>query len=743
MSQTEAGVSCLEDCPRKGDQKLRNLFQDISSGKENSSFNLKESFKEKLQKRVKGQIQAKLAESQRLRACLKGEEGDRDWFQKHIPQVDWGLMKEVCKKTKKSLRASIQKRWPEMRKHLALSQVNPDQIVTGKPYLAFSLKHELSGFGSIPKLTETEQKKVKEHWAEQVKKIPSEMNPDQFEAAFLKGNGELLGKNLNTKDMENLRKATWKMQKESRDRYRQLIEEIPLLAFLKTGNPESPKEWDRAFSKMETNLKNLLEEAEKGDMSFLLSFEPLVEGLIQESKGGYCLTAERERKKAENQKSAKAWRMAGLGVLAALPCFISGPVGTSLCLSTGLALSGTGYVLAKGEVKTSSGRALMGKDFETIAELVEKDRDRIWELLLLPTSVFGVTAPVLKGAKALLNSKKLPQNRSTLSQSPQKTPTKDSKPPPPAHKAQALKEKGFGSAWSKGIDELEEWTAVRKQMQALNADPRKTHIQYFADQVEEHLAFAGKSLGPKNKSKRKFLEIFKQEAKKAISERRVTYEWWLKFNMRMSGLLSDRRTKITDIMELDRRFDKDYRHIIEHFPSKMAIPTTNGELGIITLNRAQNEGVFPVGLIDQPKKADGVIRDPEHFLDHDMRHVINQKPGKKEHHKKMQTLMESLPTDKRKRAELVYFTATHELHWGAAILSESPKHAMRNVRGTREEISDFLTEEFYKNLRAGVFSEKMAGFGKKFSEMKSSDKVEYIRNTIIEDFMREIYDASL
>ena len=121
LSQTEGGALCLEGCleaegknssVQNGLVNLDQTLQELSSGKEKSSLNLKESFKKKLRKRVKGQIQAKLAESQRLRACLKGKEGDRSWFQKNIPQVDWALMKEVCKKNKKSLQASLQKHWP-------------------------------------------------------------------------------------------------------------------------------------------------------------------------------------------------------------------------------------------------------------------------------------------------------------------------------------------------------------------------------------------------------------------------------------------------------------------------------------------------------------------------------------------------------------------------------------------------------------------------------------------------------
>ena len=486
---------------------------------------------------------------------------------------------------------------------------------------------------------------------------------------------------------------------------------------------------------MEENLEDLLKEAEKGDMVFLLSFKPLVEELIQESKGGYCLTAEREREKAEKQKSAKAWRMAGLGVLApCLPCFISGP-GAPLCLSAGLALSGTGYVLAKGEVTTSSGRILMGKDLETIAELVEKDKNRIWELMLLPTSVFATLAPIFKGAKVLLNSKKLPQNNKAPLQSPQ-APTyrktvssEDLKLPPPTHKAQALKEKGFGSAWSKGIDELEEWTAVKKQLQALKADPRKTHIQYFADQIEDHIAFVERGLDPADKSKKRFLEIFRKQGQKAISEERVTYEWWLKFNFRMISLLSD----TTNILEMNTYFRAN-EELISKFPSRMALPTTKGEMGIITLNRAQKEGISPLGLISKSKKVDGQIKDPAQFFTHDIDHAIRQSKPAKEQHKKMQTLMESLPTDKRKRAELVYFTATHEVLEGLSFLSTSK---------TREEVAKSLSRSFYDGLIRGIFSEKMAGLGKKFSEMKSSDKVDYIRDSIIEDFMREIYDSSL
>ena len=166
----------------------------------------------------------------------------------------------------------------------------------------------------------------------------------------------------------------------------------------------------------------------------------------------------------------------------------------------------------------------------------------------------------------------------------------------------------------------------------------------------------------------------------------------------------------------------------------MAVPNLNGEMGIITLNRAQNEGIFPIGLINQAKKVDGQIKDPEQFFDHDLVHTLRQRQGQKEQHKKIETLMENLPIDKRKRAELVYFTVTHETSVGSSFLSSGK---------TREEVADFLTQQFHYRLRGEVFSKKMAGLGKKFSEMSYSNKTEYIREHVIEDFMRTIYDPSL
>ena len=123
---------------------------------------------------------------------------------------------------------------------------------------------------------------------------------------------------------------------------------------------------------------------------------------------------------------------------------MAGPVGAVACLGSGLGAGLTGYAVAEGQVRDSLGRALTGKEYERMAELVERDKEKFWELILLPTAGFGTTAGAIKGAKTLLKPKKLSQN-------PQKVATdfyrkqvrsEDLKLPPPTRQAEELKKKG-------------------------------------------------------------------------------------------------------------------------------------------------------------------------------------------------------------------------------------------------------------------------------------------------------------
>ena len=352
-------------------------------------------FREKLQKRVIGQIESKLFQTKVLRACATE---DRNWLSRQ--KADWPLMKEVCKQRTKDLKSELKTRWPEMRINRVLSQVNIDQIVTGKPNLSFPLSHTVSDFSPMPKLTKKEQEKVKRWWANSL----SEADVDKVTATDIKSKfleGQPL-KDLTHDDQNQLRKATWEMQKKAKDSYFEIMSEMPILGYLSTGNPNK-KELGEALLKIEENLGDFLKKAKdpKAEMGLLLSFKPLVEELLKETKE-YCLAAEGARIQAENDESLKNWGLLGLGVLAAVPCFITGPVGATACLTAGMAFGVAGYKQAQVAKEESLGRVLTGKEFETLAGLDAKEKEEFLAKVFLPLGAFGTTAVPARAASGAI-----------------------------------------------------------------------------------------------------------------------------------------------------------------------------------------------------------------------------------------------------------------------------------------------------------------------------------------------------
>ena len=352
-------------------------------------------FREKLQKRVIGQIESKVFQTEMLRSCVTG---NRNYFSQK--KVDWPLMKETCKKHTKKLKSAIKTRWPEMRTNLVLSQVNADQIVTGNPNLSFPLSHTVSDFSPMPKLTEKEKKTVKTRWANSLSKADlDKVTSSDFKSKFLEGQPL---KDLSAKDQGQLRRATWDMQKKAKDSYFEIMSEMPVLGFLKKGNPNK-KELGEALLKKEEKLREFLKKVQdpEADMGLLLSLKPLVEELLRENSD-YCLVAEQARIQAENDKSLENWGMLGLGVLAAVPCFITGPIGATACLTAGMALGFAGYKHAQVGKEEALGRVLTGKEFETFAGLSEKEKEEFLAKMFLPLGAFGTTAVPARAASAAI-----------------------------------------------------------------------------------------------------------------------------------------------------------------------------------------------------------------------------------------------------------------------------------------------------------------------------------------------------
>ena len=370
-------------------------------------------FMKKLKKRVIGQIESKIFQSQVLRACVTQ---DKNYFRQK--NIKWSLMKDDCEKRNLELKTSIKTRWSTMRLNLALSQVHPDQLVAGNPSFSFPLFHKISSFSSIGRLTTSEQSLAKKRWTDQLGKVSLDnFTASEFKERFLKGQLFLpmeKGKYLTSKDRKQLRSATMDMKKKAEGSYFEVMSEMPLLVYLRTGNPNK-RELDEAFMKVEDNLADFLKKARdpEADMGLLLSFKPLVEELLKENKE-YCLVAERARIQVEKGESLKNQLFLGAGLLAAVPCFIAGPVGASVCLVGGMALGIVGYKQAQTARDESLGRALTGKQFETLAELDARKKEEVLAMLFLPLGAWGTTAVPARAASGFIAKamKGVPRNTS-------------------------------------------------------------------------------------------------------------------------------------------------------------------------------------------------------------------------------------------------------------------------------------------------------------------------------------------
>ena len=109
-----------------------------------------------------------------------------------------------------------------------------------------------------------------------------------------------------------------------------------------------------------------------------------------------------------------------------------------------------------------------------------------------------------------------------------------------------LKEQGFKPTYYRGVDQAREFNKVAKYLRKIKADPKKTHIPYFSDQIDKTIADFEKGFrkeyqnNPEFLTERlKILKALKKEARKRIKDQNVTYDWWADFNLRLAMIGSE------------------------------------------------------------------------------------------------------------------------------------------------------------------------------------------------------------
>ncbi len=378
-------------------------------------------FRQTLQKRVIGQISARIFQMKKLKACV---DFDGRWFPgwNTLKAEDKTALKQQCQEQTSELKSAVKSRWSDMRVHLSLSapRLREDRVIADrKTWFNSTPSHGMSEFASsLTPLTKAEKKAAEEKYIEALAEAGAKLNISievmTRAGAKLNMSPEVLRHRLSNKlplelsgqDMRRLKWEEQKFRKESRKKYLQKVGELPILAYL-NKSPPTGKELAKAIDKMETQLQTMLEkvEAKDVDLGLLLSFNPLVEELLKEDKR-YCLVAEAGRIEAEGDDRFENYALLGASLLSAVPCFAGGVVGRLFCFGGESLVGVKGYELAKEGMEASLGRVLTGKDYEKISNLEGRQRELFLEKLFLPLAVWGGAGPLLRSVKRTMTGPK-------------------------------------------------------------------------------------------------------------------------------------------------------------------------------------------------------------------------------------------------------------------------------------------------------------------------------------------------
>ena len=224
------------------------------------------------------------------------------------------------------------------------------------------------------------------------------------------------------------------------------------------------------------------------------------------------------------------------------------------------------------------------------------------------------------------------------------------------------------------MDKTREFNRVAKHLREIKADPKLTHIPYFADQVGEIIAEFERAFKRQHRKNKRFLKkrlkilnSFKKEAQRRIKNQTVTYDWWVNFNLRLSflGATEDNInksiygrqtigkfstiTQITDPITVnDFRTHEGLEDTILHyqilahshstslnhavlylihgikkaFPERIMFFST-GEFGVMAFNRAGSRS-YLVNVSGEDRFAENSTFNSFDFFAHDIHHISSE-----------------------------------------------------------------------------------------------------------------------
>ena len=265
-----------------------------------------------------------------------------------------------------------------------------------------------------------------------------------------------------------------------------------------------------------------------------------------------------------------------------------------------------------------------------------------------------------------------------------------------------LKEQGFKPEYYAGVDQAREFNRLKEYLHEIKADPKRTHISYFAEQIEKTIADFERDFkkhyqdNPEFlKERLKILEEFKKESQKRIEDQSVTYDWWTHFNLRLAMIASEldfirSMSKemggyiIMDTLKTHKGVQKLLSDVViyfrediplsimveifgirsfirtkEKFPQEIMFFVT-GKLGIMAFNKLEDKSHF-IGVSVSPLTVDGQKMRGFEFSSHDLMHIQGTQEWKSEVPQKILKRIENISSKSdREKAELALFMYRHE-----------------------------------------------------------------------------------
>ena len=214
-------------------------------------------------------------------------------------------------------------------------------------------------------------------------------------------------------------------------------------------------------------------------------------------------------------------------------------------------------------------------------------------------------------------------------------------------------------------------------------NPYTTHIVDFKDQITDHVEYIKQGIlssGTDVNSKLTILDTLKHEAESS----KLTYQYWLLWNMRLSILVSSEqptswnwRTHEGTLRNIGNTFSQNYYFddytqdmvdsFLALFPSFIILPVI-GSLGYKDFNKTSAYTVFPIQLENKDIIQDNMKMSPYSLYGHDVNHAVlnvykridHPKMGNSQFSKRYLQIAEIFPDKIREMAEIGLFIFFHE-----------------------------------------------------------------------------------